>query len=99
MLTPWEAALGTEVQVATLDGALMLTIPQGTHAGHKLRIRGRGLAADPVGASRRGDLFAVVHIDVPSTLSVRERELFEELSRVSHFSPRDVITPHKEMKK
>ncbi len=96
MLTPWEAALGCEVQVDTLDGALMLTVPQGTRAGRKLRIRGRGLANDPVGASPRGDLFAVVHIDVPSTLSVRERELFQELATVSQFSPRASARNHKE---
>jgi curved DNA-binding protein len=99
MLTPWEAALGCEVQVDTLDGVLMLTVPQGTRAGHKLRMRGRGLADDPVGASHRGDLFAVVQIDVPSTLSARERELFQELSRESHFSARDASTNTKEKKK
>jgi curved DNA-binding protein len=99
MLSPWEAALGCEVQVATLDGALMLTVPPNTRAGCKLRIRGRGLADDPVGASRRGDLFAAVQIDVPSTLTARERELFQALSRESHFNARDLITNTKEKSK
>jgi curved DNA-binding protein len=99
MLAPWEAALGCEVQVDTLDGALMLTVPQGTHAGQKLRIRGRGLADDPVGASHRGDLFAVVHIDVPSTMTPRERELFQELASVSLFRPRDDVIANNKGKK
>lgn len=83
MLSPWEAALGAEVEVPTLDGPVLLTIPQGTRSGRKLRLRGRGLAA-------HSDLYAMVHIDVPTKLSARERELFEELAKVSNFQPRTV---------
>ena len=82
MLAPWEAALGAEVEVPTLDGSVLLTVPPGTRSGRKLRLRGRGLAAD------RSDLYAIVHIDVPATLSARERELFQELAKVSNFKPR-----------
>ena len=80
-LSPWEAALGTEVEVPTLEGPVLLTIPPGTRNGRKLRLRGRGLAA-------HNDLYALVHIDVPTTLSPRERELFQELAKVSSFRPR-----------
>ena len=86
-LTPWEAALGGEVQVPTRDGDVMLTVPAATRSGRKLRLRGRGLAS---GHGGRGDLYAVVHIDVPATLSEHERKLFEELARVSRFDPRAV---------
>jgi len=82
LLAPWEAALGAEVQVPTLDGAVLLTVPAGTRAGRKLRLRGRGLAAD------KSDLYAIVHIDVPATLTERERELYQELAKVSAFNPR-----------
>ena len=82
LLTPWEAALGAEVQVPTLDGAVLLTVPAGTRAGRKLRLRGRGLAAD------KSDLYAMVHIDVPGTLTERERALYQELAKVSGFNPR-----------
>lgn len=81
ILSPWEAALGTEVEVPTLEGPVLLTIPPGTRNGRKLRLRGRGLAA-------HSDLYALVHIDVPTTLSPRERELFQELAKVSSFRPR-----------
>lgn len=88
-LSPWEAALGADVEVATLEGPVLLTVPPGTRSGRKLRVRGRGLASARGG---RGDLYAVAHIDVPATLTKRERELFEELSRSSDFRPRRVIT-------
>lgn len=84
-LTPWEAALGAEVEVPTLDGPVLLTVPPGSRSGRKLRLRGRGLAK---GQGVAGDLYAVVSIDVPATLTERERELFEELARTSRFHPR-----------
>jgi curved DNA-binding protein len=83
-LAPWEAALGGEVRVNTLDGDVMLTVPAGSHSGRKLRLRGRGLGA----GKTRGDLYAIVHIDVPGTLTPREKELFEALARESRFDPR-----------
>jgi len=85
VLTPWEAALGTETEVPTLDGPVVLTVPPGTRSGRKLRLRGRGLAN---GRSAAGDLYAVVLIDVPATLTERERELFEALAKDSSFHPR-----------
>lgn len=84
-LAPWEAALGADVEVPTLDGPVMLAVPPGTRSGRKLRLRGRGLAN---GRSGRGHLYAVIHVDVPATLTARERELFQELARTSHFNPR-----------
>jgi len=90
-LTPWEAALGAELEVPTLDGSVMLTVPPGTRSGRKLRLRGRGLASN---RGPRGDLYATVRIDVPATLSEGERKLYQELASVSTFNPR--ATPNKE---
>jgi curved DNA-binding protein len=42
------------------------------------------------GHGKRGDLYAVVHIEVPATLTAPERELFEQLARVSRFNPRAI---------
>jgi len=81
-LTPSEAALGAELQVPSLDGPVLLTVPPGMRSGRKLRLRGRGLLPD------HSDLYAIVHIDVPTTLTERERELYQELARVSTFNPR-----------
>lgn len=82
VLSPWEAALGAEVEIPTLEKPVLLTVPPGTRAGRKLRLRGRGLAPE------HSDLYAIVHIDVPATLSTREREVFQELAKVSSFKPR-----------
>jgi curved DNA-binding protein len=86
-LAPWEAALGAEIEVPTLEGPVLLTVPAGTQAGRKMRLRGRGLAN---GRSGHGDLYAVVRIDVPATITEHERELFEQLAKASHFNPRAV---------
>ena len=87
-LAPWEAALGAEVEVPTLDGPVVLAVPPGTRSGRKLRLRGRGLAN---GRGGRGDLYGAVHIDVPATLTERERELFKDLAGASRFNPRAVV--------
>jgi curved DNA-binding protein len=86
LLAPWEAALGAELEVPTLDGPVVLTVPAGTRSGRKLRLRGRGLATGSAGG--RGDLYAIAVIDVPPTLGDEERELFARLAKVSNFNPR-----------
>jgi curved DNA-binding protein len=98
VLAPWEAALGAELEVPTLDGAVMLTVPAGTRAGRKLRLRGRGLATGHSGdgaSTAHGDLYAVILIDVPATLTPRERELFQQLQEASSFKPRSAAATRK----
>ncbi|MBA2673813.1 J domain-containing protein [Ramlibacter sp.] len=85
VLAPWEAALGAEVEVPTLAGAVLLTVPAGTRTGRKLRARGRGLAN---GKGGHGDLYAIACIDVPATLTDEERALFQQLAGISQFDPR-----------
>ena len=97
VLTPWEAALGAEVQVQTLDEPVLLTVPAGTRSGRKLRLRGRGLTSVNKGADGlkgRGDLYALIRIDIPATLTDRERELYLELAKLSHFNPRAHTAAH-----
>jgi curved DNA-binding protein len=86
-ITPWEAALGAKVDVPTLDGPVKMTLPPGTQSGQRLRIRGKGL---PKGKGGQGDLYAMVQIAVPTTLSADERVLFQQLSQKSSFDPRKV---------
>jgi curved DNA-binding protein len=85
VLSPWEAALGAEMQVQTLDEPVLLTVPAGTRSGRKLRLRGRGLTN---ANKERGDLYALVRIDIPGNLTDRERELYQELANLSSFNPR-----------
>ncbi|WP_019140981.1 DnaJ C-terminal domain-containing protein [Noviherbaspirillum massiliense] len=85
LLAPWEAVLGAKVELPTLGGPVELKVQPGTGAGKQLRLSRRGL---PAADGSAGDLYAVVHIDVPKVLSARERELFEQLAAASHFNPR-----------
>jgi curved DNA-binding protein len=85
LVTPWEAALGAKVPVEGPGGDAKLTVPPGTSSGRKLRLRGRGL---PNLRGIPGNLYAEVKIMVPRHLEERERTLFEELARESHFDPR-----------
>jgi curved DNA-binding protein len=84
-LAPWEAAIGTSVEVPTLGGPVRLKIPAGTNTGQKLRLAKRGL---PKRREGEGDLFAIAQIVVPPSPSEREKELFKELAEASKFNPR-----------
>jgi molecular chaperone DnaJ len=72
------AALGTTVQVPTLDGDVPLEIPAGTQPGETIVMRGRGLP--PLSRGRTGDLRVVVNVEIPRRLSREQRALLEELS-------------------
>jgi curved DNA-binding protein len=85
-LSPWEAALGAEIPVPTLEGSARLKVPAGSSSGRRLRLRGQGLPGTAGAAA--GDLYAVVTITVPRRLTKKERELFERLASVSRFDPR-----------
>ena len=85
-VTPWEAALGAEVEVRTLTGTARVKVPKGSSSGRSLRLRGQGL---PGPRDEQGDLYAEIRIHVPRRLSSRERELFEQLAEVSSFNPRE----------
>ena len=85
-VTPWEAALGAEVEVPTLTGTARVKVPKGSSSGRSLRLRGQGL---PGPWDDQGDLYAEIRIHVPRRLSSREQELFEQLAEVSTFNPRE----------
>jgi len=80
-VSPWEAALGAEVPVPTLEGSARVKVPPGSSSGRRLRLRGQGLPDS-------GDLYAVLTIRVPAALSGKERKLFEQLAAESKFDPR-----------
>jgi len=84
-LAPWEAALGVKVRVPTLDGAVEMNIPPGTSSGRKLRLRGKGLGK----GADKGDQLVRVMIEVPDSLTEKERGLWEQLAQASFFQPRD----------
>jgi len=85
-LAPWEAALGAQIKIPTLDGATSLRVPAGTGSGGVLRLRGLGL---PKENQARGDLYATIRIQVPPAPSSEERALWEKLAQTSSFKPRE----------
>lgn len=91
-VTPWEAALGATVPVPTPAGVAKVRVPAGSSTGRRLRLRGEGMP-NPRGTP--GDLYAEVRVMVPSTVSTRERELYEQLAAVSTFDPRTDPDPRR----
>lgn len=85
-VTPWEAALGGEVSVQTLEGPLTVRIPAGSSSGRKIRLRGKGF---PERGGGHGDLYAEIRVVVPENLTEDERRLFERLAETSRFRPRE----------
>jgi len=84
-LAPWEAILGVKAKIPTLANVTTLRVPAGTTAGTRLRVRGQGL---PCEDGRRGDLYAIVGLQVPPIVSSEEHALWEKLAQVSTFNPR-----------
>jgi molecular chaperone DnaJ len=75
------AVLGGKAQVPTLEGTTVtLSIPAGSSSGRKLRLREKGAAQ---GNGKRGDLYVVVSVQVPTELSPKARELMEEFARLT----------------
>jgi molecular chaperone DnaJ len=73
------AALGGEIEIPTLEGKGKLKVPAGTQVGSVLRIKGKGVPHRARGG--RGDQLVEVTVDVPTSLTARQRELLAELAR------------------
>ena len=84
-VAPWEAVLGSSVELPTPAGRVTLKVPPGTRAGQKLRLAGRGLPAQNGSA---GHLYAIVQIAVPTVIDEAQRALYEQLAQASNFNPR-----------
>jgi DnaJ-class molecular chaperone len=78
-ITPFEAVLGTKVEVPTLsEGAMVVKIPPGTSSGKKLRLSGKGVLDSQT--KQVGDQLVVIKIVLPKTISDRDKALYEQLS-------------------
>ncbi|MEA2514546.1 MAG: molecular chaperone DnaJ [Thermomicrobiales bacterium] len=73
-----QAMLGGEVQIETLDGPVAFKLPSGTQSGQQFRLRGKGVP-DMRGGDR-GDQLVTVHVEIPKSLSLEQRELIEQLA-------------------
>ena len=86
LLTPWEAALGVRTSVKSIDDETKVYIPEGTQSGEKIRIPNKGYY---INKTDRGDLVAEIKVVVPKHISVEEKEMYQKLSEVSNFNPRN----------
>ncbi|MEJ7839721.1 MAG: molecular chaperone DnaJ [Thermomicrobiales bacterium] len=74
-----QASLGDEVEIDTIDGAVVFRIPAGTQSGQQFRLRGKGVPE--LRGSDRGDQIVTMHVVVPKKLNEEQRALFEQLAQ------------------
>ncbi len=83
-VTPWEAALGATVKTPTPSGTVVeLKIPAGSHAGSKLRLRGRGIPSSPP-----GDFYVVLQIALPPATDEKAKAAYRAFANTVPFNPR-----------
>ena len=86
-ITPWEAALGTKLNINSIDEEISLYIPQGTESGENICLKGKGYVN---GRGGRGDLFVNVQIMIPKSITEKEKTIFEQLREISKYNPREI---------
>ena len=82
-VAPWEAALGGSVQTPTPTGIVDLKVPAGSHAGSKLRLKGRGIPASPP-----GDFYVVLQIALPAANDDKAKAAYAAFAAALPFNPR-----------
>ena len=80
-ITPYEAALGTEKEIKTLNGTAKLKIPQGTSSGQKFRLANEGLFDEA--KKIKGHHIVTIKIKVDENLTEREKQLYEQLKDIA----------------
>lgn len=83
LLTPWEAALGATIPVATPAGEIKLRVPPGTQSGAQLRVRGKGIPGSPP-----GDLLLELQVRLPPADTPEAKALYEKMAETMPFNPR-----------
>jgi molecular chaperone DnaJ len=81
-----EAALGAKVEVPTIDGSAVMTLPPGTQGGQRFKLRGKGFTR--AGGDRRGDMLVEVAIAVPKGLGDDDMEAVERIEKLYADDPR-----------
>jgi len=85
-VTFYEAALGAQINVPTIDGSATVTIPSGVQNGTKLRLKGKGVPN--IKSNERGDEYVVVRIVMPEHIGENVKKKFEELAKTAPYNPR-----------
>lgn len=82
-VTPWEAALGANIETPTPSGTVKLKIPAGSQTGRRLRLKGRGIPGQ-----EPGDLYVELEVVLPPANTDKARELYETMAQELAFDPR-----------
>src|SRR3990167_2935766 len=85
-ILPWEATLGTTVQVPTLAGLINLKIPKLSQTGKQLRLKGRGLPGNTP-----GDQLITLEIVIPPSTNEQMIKLYEQMAELAQFNPREKL--------
>ena len=76
----WDAVLGKDITVGTLDGEVMIKMPPGLQDGQKLRVRGKGM---PKRDGTYGDLYVKIKIEIPRRLNAKQKDLWQKLAELA----------------
>lgn len=78
-ISPWQAALGTKLNLQSIDGEISLVVPKGTESGERFSIKGKGYK---FGRGNRGNFYIITKIVVPKKLTEKQLELYKELKEI-----------------
>lgn len=89
-VTVKEAALGDKIEIPTVDGTVMLSLPPGIQTGQQLKLKGKGVPH--FGGTGVGDHYVTIQVVTPMGLNEHGKELLRELDRINPAEPRKDIT-------
>ena len=95
-LTITEAILGCKKEIPTIYGNVELSIPEGTKNNSKLRLKGKGIDSDI--NNKKGDMYVIVNVIIPSKLNKKQKDLFKELSKTELDSDNEFTKYNKRLK-
>ncbi len=82
-LAPWEAALGAKIKTPTLAGKVDLTVPPGSQAGQKLRLKGKGMPG-----KKTGDQYIILKVVTPKAKTEADKSIYLKMKEAMPFNPR-----------
>ncbi|MCG2813471.1 MAG: molecular chaperone DnaJ, partial [Thermodesulfovibrionales bacterium] len=88
-ITFGEAALGAKIEVPTIDGSTVMTIPSGTQGGQKFKLSGKGFPSPKTAG--RGNQYVIAQIIVPKDINSRAKDAIKEIEALYKENPRKGI--------
>ena len=86
-ISPWEAVLGTKVNIDAIDETIGIYVPQGIETGETIQIENKGYKDTKQG---RGKFIIKIKIMIPKNISEEEKELYKQIKKISKFNPREL---------